>query len=587
MPDSRLETTRLLAKVFNIEDFLSPDSLSHDELNYYHNITRVLDSHIDKYVDWLGTPEAQEAFYQESVQRKEYFQSIDDDLDAIIDNHKLTADKIIEKIYRRGLKKGYTEISRRPVFNDACKYGLKATQDYNFELITNLSDDLRESIKHDIFKGIAEEKSIHEVARSITDAGLKPLKDKTLTAYQRASLIARTEISRSMSTGRLQAYANYGVEKVTILTAGGRENNVCPICLEAAAKDDVLIEYTLKEAQGLIPFHPACRCSIRAVIKHVSIDDLDKPQIINLTPHATEADDITDAHLNDTLTLEKLNKMTFDELAKHHNITYAGVEKYSYDGKKYHKFVETFDDGRDFVLRFEEGAVKSYLKQGIATPNEIIHEVFKVPRILRNETREIWFKNNNAGIVHKGTKTGYDSLSQHTAGYNAYTRMQDKRFFPDQVDFNHCIVINPKYFKGGGKGRYAFIWEQDPEKITSWKKTIHHEFTHSIDTNKEKWDANDHTPVSYDEEYMSIHHRARTKDLPGFTWYANTQTIESYAEHGGYISYMFANPSEQKKKVTIEYRTKEGKITKDINFEEYKELYPQHYEYFTKKLGLV
>ena len=164
MPDSRLETTRLLAKVFNIEDFLSPDSLSHDELNYYHNITRVLDSHIDKYVDWLGTPEAQEAFYQESVQRKEYFQSIDDDLDAIIDNHKLTADKIIEKIYRRGLKKGYTEISRRPVFNDACKYGLKATQDYNFELITNLSDDLRESIKHDIFKGIAEEKSIHEVA---------------------------------------------------------------------------------------------------------------------------------------------------------------------------------------------------------------------------------------------------------------------------------------------------------------------------------------------------------------------------------------------------------------------------------------
>ncbi|MBO6274641.1 MAG: minor capsid protein [Methanobrevibacter sp.] len=266
MPDSRLETTRLLAKVFNIEDFLSPDSLSHDELNYYNNITRVLDSHIDKYVDWLGTPEAQEAFYQESVQRKEYFKSIDDDLDAIIDNHKLTADKIIEKIYRRGLKKGYTEISRRPVFNDACKYGLKATQDYNFELITNLSDDLRESIKHDIFKGIAEEKSIHEVVRSITDAGLKPLKDKTLTAYQRASLIARTEISRSMSTGRLQAYANYGVEKVRILTAG--DSDVCPICRKAAEK-----VYTLKEAQGLIPFHPACRCSIIAVIEHVVNED--------------------------------------------------------------------------------------------------------------------------------------------------------------------------------------------------------------------------------------------------------------------------------------------------------------------------
>lgn len=277
MSTSRLETTRLLAKVFNIEDFLSPDSLSHDELNYYNSITRVLDRHVDKYVDWLGTPEAQEAFYQESVQRKEYFNSIEDELDEIINDHTLNANRIIEKIYRKGLDKGYKDIKKYPVFNDACKYGLKATQDYNFELITKLSDDLRETIKHDIFKGIAEEKSIHEVARSITDAGLKPLKDKTLTAYQRASLIARTEISRSMSTGRLQAYANYGVEKVRILTAG--DSNVCPICLEAAEKT-----YTLKEAEGLIPFHPACRCSIMAVIEHVSSKILDNPKIMNLTP---------------------------------------------------------------------------------------------------------------------------------------------------------------------------------------------------------------------------------------------------------------------------------------------------------------
>ena len=291
MSTSRLETTRLLAKVFNIEDFLSPDSLSHDELNYYNSITRVLDRHVDKYVDWLGTAEAQEAFYQESVQRKEYFNSIEDELDEIINDHTLNADRIIEKIYRKGLNKGYKDIKKYPVFNDACKYGLKATQDYNFELITKLTDDLRETIKHDIFKGIAEEKSLHEVARSITDAGLKPLEGKTLTAYQRASLIARTELARSMSTGRLQAYANYGVEKVRILTAG--DSNVCPICRKAADK-----VYTLKEAQRLIPFHPACRCSIIAVIEHVVNEDgsinhdvldklLKKPisnVVMNLTP---------------------------------------------------------------------------------------------------------------------------------------------------------------------------------------------------------------------------------------------------------------------------------------------------------------
>lgn len=64
----------------------------------------------------------------------------------------------------------YKDINRLPVFNDACKYGLKATQEYNFELISNVSNDLIDSIRHHIFRGIAEGQSIHEVARAITDS---------------------------------------------------------------------------------------------------------------------------------------------------------------------------------------------------------------------------------------------------------------------------------------------------------------------------------------------------------------------------------------------------------------------------------
>ena len=267
---ARIQTNRLLAKAFNLNDFLDPTRLAHDELQYYNDLTRSFDKIINHYIDWLDSSEAKKLFYEEIQNREEYFQTIDSDLDDIIQDTSLSADRIIEKVYRKGLSYGYKDINRLPVFNDACKYGLKATQEYNFELITNVSNDLRDSIKHHIFRGIVEGQSIHEVARAITGSGLQPLKGKTLSAYQRASLIARTEIARSMTTGRLQSYANYGVEKVKILTAG--DDDVCPICRKAEKKI-----YSLEEASNLIPFHPACRCSVIAHIEHSNDSKFNKP----------------------------------------------------------------------------------------------------------------------------------------------------------------------------------------------------------------------------------------------------------------------------------------------------------------------
>ena len=276
---ARIRTNRLLAKAFDLNDFLDPTRLAHDELQYYNDLTRAFDKIISHYIDWLDSPEAKKLFYEEIKNREEYFQAIDGDLDDIIKDTSLSADRIIEKVYRKGLNYGYKDINRLPVFNDACKYGLKATQEYNFELIQSVSNDLKDSIRHHIFRGIAEGQSIHEVARAITDSGLKPIEGKTLSAYQRASLIARTEIARSMTTGRLQSYANYGVEKVKILTAG--DDNVCPICRKAEKKI-----YTLEEASNLIPFHPACRCTVIAHIEHYDIPEkiLNDPNILFCAP---------------------------------------------------------------------------------------------------------------------------------------------------------------------------------------------------------------------------------------------------------------------------------------------------------------
>ena len=64
-------------------------------------------------------------------------------------------------------------------------------------------------------------------------------------------------------------------------------------------------------------------------------------------------------------------------------------------------------------------------------------------------------------------------------------------------------------------------------------------------------------------------------------------TSESFAEHGGYVSYMLANPNEQSKtiKILVPEKDEKGnkshkKIEEEIDFEEYKTRYPKHYEYF-------
>ena len=275
-------------------------------------------------------------------------------------------------------------------------------------------------------------------------------------------------------------------------------------------------------------------------------------------------------------TTKNKQEQEFTEIANKHKIEYQGLKTYDYDKRNYHTFVEKYDNGHDLTIRIEDKAVNAYNKGGIATCEEIINEVMSVPKVLKQETNEIWFKNTTQGIEHRPTKSGYDTLAINVRGYNiSHSMLAKKRRGYD--DPNHRIVIHPNNFKGGGTGKYAFIWEQKNGHITDWKHTIHHEFTHSIDKTRKKWENNDRHRTCYDEKYDKVH----TKE-PYFTAYGNQAREESFAEHGGYISNMLQNPTEQSKKITIEYY-EDGKITeRDINFKEYKELYPEHYKYFTE-----
>ncbi|QDP54864.1 MAG: hypothetical protein Unbinned3891contig1000_62 [Prokaryotic dsDNA virus sp.] len=99
--------------------------------------------------------------------------------------------------------------------------------------------------------GIAARSGPAEISRSI---------QQQLTSINktRAHTLARTEVIHAHSEGQLDSFERLGVEEVGVQaewsTAG--DDRVCPRC--AANEGKV---YNMKEARGLIPLHPNCRCT--------------------------------------------------------------------------------------------------------------------------------------------------------------------------------------------------------------------------------------------------------------------------------------------------------------------------------------
>ena len=526
--EARVQTNRLLAKAFDLNDFLDPTRLAHDELQYYNDITRALDKTIDKYVEWLDTEEARELFHEGVKAKKEYFDAIDKDLDDIIQDTSLSADGIIEKIYQKGLNYGYKDINRLPVFNDACKYGLKATQEYNFDLISNVSDDLRESIKHHIFRGVGEGQSVQQVAKALVDSGLKPLEGKTLSAYQRASLIARTEIARSMTTGRLQAYANYGVKKVKILTAG--DEHVCPICLKAAHKfnGEMSIEnvsgdklYTLEEASDLVPFHPACRCSVMAYIEHYQLpkETLNDPDVICCAP------------LNNRF---QYNLFNYDDDAYHefNKISEEGYISFRDDDNYLHqfrvkckknskvKFHGELDDNEKFYEYqiFNDGEKKPFLTiyrshdhQGLSVSQVLkIHQ--SLPNKLTKNCKQIRLSNQElpekGGYVHPKFPTEINILAN-----------------VEQEDMDYVVIHEMAHVFDITNG----VLSNSEEYIKAYYKDL--ERSMELLDNKDKW---------YFLHHISEYARDITKGALEGKKHKDTPYIEDFAEC---VYYLFHDQS--------------------------------------------
>jgi len=98
------------------------------------------------------------------------------------------------------------------------------------------------------------------------DLAVKDALGRTISAMDRAMLLARTEIIRAHHLATIQEYRNWGLEGVIVKaewnTAG--DDRVCEKCMSLEGKI-----FTLDEIESMIPLHPNCRCMALPWIEEV------------------------------------------------------------------------------------------------------------------------------------------------------------------------------------------------------------------------------------------------------------------------------------------------------------------------------
>lgn len=174
----------------------------------------------------------------------------------------------VHSAYRQGLNRGYIdskpnlkkaagfiEGSQAEFLNQAFNQPetlskIQSIYTRNYSNLRGMTDDMANKLTQTLAKGLAEGRNPNDIARTI--------RKQLNISKHRATVIARTEIIHAHAEGQLDAFELLGVDDVGIMaewhTAG--DSRVCELC---GALESVVM--TVKEARGLIPRHPQCRCA--------------------------------------------------------------------------------------------------------------------------------------------------------------------------------------------------------------------------------------------------------------------------------------------------------------------------------------
>lgn len=125
-----------------------------------------------------------------------------------------------------------------------------------FTDLKGVTEEMSTRMTRTLAEGLTRGQNPRGIARTMIREGIGFTKTRGIQS--RALTIARTEIIRAHAEGQLDALERLGVEKVGVMvewsTAG--DDRVCPLCQPL---EGVVLK--IKEARGIIPRHPNCRCA--------------------------------------------------------------------------------------------------------------------------------------------------------------------------------------------------------------------------------------------------------------------------------------------------------------------------------------
>lgn len=190
--------------------------------------------------DWLD-----EAFEEEILEtydgdrfvRKGYSRGIDHADKHLTDHNVEVGDQTISSVLRL------------PVHEDK----LDLLYERAFEELEGITDATSQALRRELTEGLAEGQGPREIARALNDR-------VEAVGKTRATVMARTEVVRAHSEGTLDRYETISGEdtavtaKAELSTAG--DDRVCDRCASLEGR-----AFSIKEARGVIPVHPSCRCT--------------------------------------------------------------------------------------------------------------------------------------------------------------------------------------------------------------------------------------------------------------------------------------------------------------------------------------
>lgn len=251
--------------------------LSSDEVRYKKLLTNGVDENIKHTIDWLNTSEAsgllsvtdEDDFNDEFFSSSLYY-GLNDQFNINSKNGAVP----IEKFYKIGSRLGYNDLRRKLPWLNSDDDAIDIVKLNTEDIVLNLNRESGIGIKDILFASALAGLGVPMINQNLLQMPFQPIRGN-VGIYTRCEMIARTEYSRAINTGTLQAYSNVGVREVDIITTG--LPNVCDDCLDLENNNP----YTLQEAMRILPLHPNCACSYSPI--ESSISNSGEIQIVDLT----------------------------------------------------------------------------------------------------------------------------------------------------------------------------------------------------------------------------------------------------------------------------------------------------------------